>query len=139
MGRGKFPAMSQLKTFAVNIFSETLAHCNVESAFQQQVRTEGNLLHIGELHYDLSKYRVVTVGLGKAAHTMARAFREALGSDLDGIVVTPHPIADPVPGCRYLVGGHPLPTEGSFDAGVQIAELLRSCGTSDLVVFLISG
>ena len=77
--------------------------------------------------------------LGKAAHTMAVAFRDAISRDLDGIVVTPHPIADPVRGCRYVVGGHPLPTEASFQAGMHVTELLQGCGDSDLVVFLISG
>src|SRR5438309_7025744 len=140
MGGGKLPAMSQLKKLATDIFHATLAKCNIAAAFQQQVRRAGNELYIRDLRYDLSDFRsIVTVSLGKAAHTMAVAFQHALGTDLDGIVVTPHAISDPVRLCRYVVGGHPLPTGGSFHAGVQVAQLLRSCGASDLVVFLISG
>jgi hydroxypyruvate reductase len=40
---------------------------------------------------------------------------------------------------RYFAGGHPLPNEGSWQAGESILALLRSCTESTLVFFLLSG
>ncbi|MBL8096749.1 MAG: DUF4147 domain-containing protein [Anaerolineales bacterium] len=100
--------------------------------------------------------RVFIVGAGKAGVAMARAAAEVVGPNLAGGVMAvpaaprvPEPAAPTVPepaapnalvpGLTFIVGGHPLPSEGSLAAGRAIADLLRRAEAHDLVLALISG
>ena len=84
--------------------------------------------------------RVHIVGAGKAGVAMARAAGEIAGAKLaGGVMSVPVAPAEPIPGVRCIVGGHPLPTEGSLAAGRAVADLLAGVGEDDLVLALISG
>ena len=85
--------------------------------------------------------RVVVVALGKAACPMARAARDVLGERISrGVIVTKagHAPAPPE-GFRIVIGGHPVPDEGSVRAAAAIFHALRGLGEDDLVLLLLSG
>lgn len=84
--------------------------------------------------------RIFVVGAGKAVGAMARRVEGALGGRIAGGVVSlPEPCDPPLERIQVVVGGHPLPDEGSLEAGRRIAALLEKCGRGDLVLALISG
>lgn len=84
--------------------------------------------------------RVFIVGAGKAGVAMARAAVEPVGARLaGGVMAVPVAPQEEVPGVRFIVGGHPLPTAGSLAAGEAIAALLSDARPDDLVLALISG
>ena len=65
--------------------------------------------------------RITIVAIGKAARPMAAAAvdelrRLAAHARIDGLCAPPEPDATPLPPLAVVPGGHPLPTQGSFDA-----------------------
>jgi glycerate 2-kinase len=84
--------------------------------------------------------RVFIVGAGKAGVAMARAAAELAGERLAvGVMAVPRLPEQPIPKIEFVAGGHPLPTEGSLNAGRAIAQLLAQTTEEDLVLALISG
>jgi glycerate 2-kinase len=83
------------------------------------------------------------VAVGKAAQSMALGAAEVLGDAVSGGLVVSKPghlepqrLADL--GLDCVVGGHPLPTAGSLEAGRRLLELLQS-GSQQPLLFLFSG
>jgi len=79
--------------------------------------------------------RVLVIAAGKASVAMARGFAAAVAID-DGIIIAPGDGDAPAP---VIVGGHPLPDEGSVAGARRALEIARSAGEGDTVVCLISG
>ncbi len=88
-----------------------------------------------------TRTRVWIAALGKAAPSMARAAYAILGRRLTaGVVTLPRGMPAPaVPGLRFIAAGHPLPDDGSLVAGEAVREMLRTPGTEDILIALVSG
>jgi hydroxypyruvate reductase len=110
-------------------------------AVHQIMKLRNNTLFIGKRRINLTEdIRVFVVGAGKAGIAMAKAVEEILGDYIrSGIISVPHLPAEPLSTIQFKQGGHPLPSEGSIEAGVQIETLLSGCSEKDLVLVLISG
>ncbi len=83
--------------------------------------------------------RVIVVGAGKAAASMAAAFEARWPGPVEGLVVTRYGHACPTRAIEVLEASHPLPDEEGVAASARILDLLKSAGPRDLVVALISG
>ncbi|MDB6454521.1 glycerate kinase type-2 family protein [Falsirhodobacter sp. 20TX0035] len=84
--------------------------------------------------------RVVVVGAGKAAATMAQAVEAGWpDADLSGVVVTRDGHAVPTTRITVLEAAHPVPDPRSEDAATRILDAVRGLGPDDLVLALISG
>lgn len=94
--------------------------------------------------------RVRILAIGKAARAMAtaavaelRARREPGAASwelaLDGLLVPPAPDDAPLPPLSVVNGGHPLPTQGSLDAGARALDLCRTADGATTVLVLLSG
>ncbi len=88
--------------------------------------------------------RVSIVAIGKAARPMAAAALEELAAiaphaRIDGLCAPPEPDAAPLPPLSVVPGGHPLPTQGSFDAARRALALCAAADASTIVLFLVSG
>ncbi|MCG6859832.1 MAG: DUF4147 domain-containing protein [Chromatiaceae bacterium] len=86
---------------------------------------------------------VTLIAVGKAAQSMTEGAVEALGKRIRGGLViskSGHLIAESLArfGLEGVVGGHPVPTEGSLEAGRRLQRLLEEEG-DELLLFLISG
>jgi glycerate 2-kinase len=82
------------------------------------------------------------VAVGKAAQSMTEGACDVLGERIrGGLAISKLGHLDPeiLAGCSLagVVGGHPVPTEGSLEAGRRLREVLASAGGS--LLFLISG
>jgi glycerate 2-kinase len=105
------------------------------------LQRHGDTLFVGEQPYKLSRFRrIVAVGFGKAAGTMAEALEEILGDFLEkGLVIT-------TPGQKFSLGrievregGHPVPDERTFLASRELLDLIGDLGPDDLLFVLVSG
>jgi hydroxypyruvate reductase len=119
----------------------SLAAVDPEDAVRCHLRLETGTLTVGDTPYDLdAASRVLVVGAGKAGVAMARAAVQVLGPRLTGGVMA---VPDFPPGdgqeIEWIQGGHPLPTQGSVNAGRRVAEVLASTQPQDVVLALISG
>lgn len=84
------------------------------------------------------KGRVVVVGAGKAAASMAKAVEDAWG-EVQGLVVTRY--GHNVP-CKYIEvveASHPVPDAAGMEAAERILASVKGLGPDDLVLALISG
>ena len=78
------------------------------------------------------------LAIGKAASAMARACRDH-GLDAQGVIITNPENAADVEGFELIIGGHPVPDQGSMDGAKRAIELTSSLGPDDhLLVLLLS-
>lgn len=85
------------------------------------------------------KGRTIVIGAGKASGAMAAAVEAHWTSALEGLVVTPYGHAVPCARIEIVEAGHPVPDAASQAAAQRITDLVRSAGSEDLVLCLISG
>jgi len=78
--------------------------------------------------------RLIILGLGKVAAEMCEGTRGAA----EAVIVVPRD-APALKGARVLRGGHPLPDEGSLEAGEALLAAARALGPDDAALLLISG
>jgi glycerate 2-kinase len=129
-----------MREAAREIFRDALSNASVRKAFERHVNCDRGVLRVGEDLFYLHSYSQVPVmALGKAAHTMAEALAEQVGSSLEGIVASSVEPASQLRGFRYFRGGHPTPNEESIRAASAVLKMLQAQTASALVIFLISG
>ena len=87
------------------------------------------------------KGRVLVVGAGKAAASMAKAveIEWASGVNLSGIVITRYAHGLPLKSIKCIEAGHPVPDNAGEDAAREIYESVSALGEDDLLLCLISG
>lgn len=86
------------------------------------------------------KGRVVVVGAGKSAASMARAVEIAWPDvPLTGVVVTRYGHGMPTDRIEVLEAAHPVPNAAGVDAAHRILSAVSGLGPDDLVLALISG
>lgn len=83
--------------------------------------------------------RVVVVGAGKAAASMARVVEDHMDGPLDGLVVTRYGHSVPCNRIQVVEAGHPMPDQAGTDAARRILEMVSGLSADDLVLFLASG
>ena len=86
--------------------------------------------------------RVAVLAAGKAAVPMARAAEAALGGRVEeALVIAPSYETGTglPPGWRLVRAGHPIPDEGSLEAGAAALSLAGKLGPDDLLLVLLSG
>ncbi len=114
-------------------------HAFLRSLFDTAVAAAQPALRIRSFLPAPPKGRLVVVGAGKASAAMARAFEDAWGGPLEGLVVTRygHGVA-----CRHIEiveASHPVPDAAGLEAAGRMLERVRGLGPDDLVVALMSG
>lgn len=131
--------MSELRAIARELFLGTLQRCTVEAAFSRQVEYAEGTLRIAGQEYRLDDFaQVLTIAMGKAAHTMATALCKRIGARAQGTIAAPHDVEE-LGGFRVFAGGHPWPNAASLAAGAAILDDLRRLDQHSLAIFLLSG
>jgi hydroxypyruvate reductase len=126
---------------ACAIWEAALTAAGVEPLLRQSLALEGSVLVVGPTRLDLADIdRVLVLGLGKAAATMASAVEDILGPRLtSGFVVVKDGHAVPTRVIEVVEAGHPVPDARGVAAAARLLELASSAGSRDLVLVLISG
>jgi hydroxypyruvate reductase len=131
-----------VKDLARRVFRETLAAIDIRAAIERKLARQGTQIKTAAGTVDLTKFdRVVAIAFGKAAFAMAEGLSFVLGAEfaVEGILVVPEAPLRALPGWQTYVGGHPVPTVESFQAGKAILDCLSRCHWQTLIFFLISG
>jgi glycerate-2-kinase len=110
-------------------------------AVAKAFRIENDRLFAGGGVYDLSVFdRVMVVGAGKAAASMAAAVEDALGDRIDrGLVVVKYGHAGKLRMIEQVEAAHPVPDEAGVQGTLRILELVRRTDEKTLVLCLLSG
>jgi glycerate-2-kinase len=132
--------MLNLKEEAKTIFLDTLKRIDLTALIKSRLKVKGEVLSIDRDELDLSAFNeIVLVGMGKASLNMGAALERLLkGRIARGLLVTDSP-HDVKVLSDVIVAGHPLPDANSLEAGDRIIEMVGSCGSRSLIIFLISG
>ena len=84
--------------------------------------------------------RVLVVGAGKAAASMALAVERAWpGVDLHGLVITRYAHGAPTQRIRVVEAGHPVPDSAGEGAAREVLQLVSQLAADDLLLVLVSG
>jgi glycerate 2-kinase len=83
--------------------------------------------------------RVIVLGAGKAAASMAAALEASWDRPLEGLVVTRYGHSLPLRSIEVVEAGHPMPDLAGADAAKRILALASSARENDTVIFLASG
>lgn len=83
--------------------------------------------------------RVIVLGAGKAAASMAAALEAAWTRPLEGLVVTRYGHGLPLKQIELAEASHPVPDTAGAEASARILALAESAGANDTVIFLASG
>ena len=83
--------------------------------------------------------RIVVIGAGKAAATMAAAVEETWGGPLDGLVITRYGHRAPTRWIEVVEASHPVPDEAGLLATQRLLKKVENLRPDDFVLCLISG
>lgn len=135
--------MPDLRAMAAHLQHAALRAVDPAEAVYKFISRVGDQLLIDTHAYSLRNFeRVFVVGAGKAAMPMADAVCEVLRDQLSGgVIITKYQHVDrALPDqVRVHEAGHPVPDQHSIDATHELAALLRSATTRDLIIAVISG
>ena len=83
--------------------------------------------------------RLVVLGAGKGAASMARAVEEHYGAPIEGLVVTRYGHALPTQWIEVVEASHPVPDAAGLKAAQRCLEIAQGLGPDDLLIALVSG
>lgn len=83
--------------------------------------------------------RLIVVGAGKAAASMARAVEGQINGPLEGLAVTRYGHGAPCQKIEVIEAAHPVPDQAGLFAARRILELCSNLSEKDLVLCLMSG
>ncbi len=118
-----------------------LSAVNPQQIVKSSLSLKGDSLLIYDTAFSLNpSNKIIVIGAGKAGIPMARGVEHVLGDRItDGLVAVPMLVENSINRIEFIVGGHPLPDEGSIEAGNKLNALLDNTHHKDLVIVLISG
>jgi glycerate 2-kinase len=130
-----------LRADAVDIIETGLRAADPYTATLNLVSLAGNILKIGHLIYDLSRWEnIFVIGAGKATQPVALALEEVLGDKItDGCVALKNGEVHQLKRIKIVDAAHPVPDENSFLAAQRMVEIARRAGPKDIVIAAITG
>jgi len=112
----------------------------LKQAFQAAVEAAHPSKHLAKFLPDLPKGRLIVIGAGKAAASMAQAVEAHYPLDkLSGCVVTRYGHALATKKIQVREAAHPVPDKAGEKASQEILSLVENLRKDDLVLCLISG
>ncbi len=132
-----------LKAYSIarSLALKAIEYSRVEPRVEEVLKRRGECIAIAGDEF-CPRGRVFVVGAGKASGRMAEVVEKILGELVEGgyVSVLRQAASDYSTSRIEVIGaGHPVPDEGSLEAGKKILELARSLGEDDLLLALISG
>jgi glycerate 2-kinase len=128
----------------VSIFAGALTRVDPATLVADAVQATDNAILVEGIPYALRPgSRLIVIGIGKAAASMALGVEEALGDRIDGgvVVIKRGTLSSDARPSRIQVveASHPVPDETSMSAARRILEAVHDLCADDLVLALISG
>ena len=83
--------------------------------------------------------KLIVLGAGKAAASMASEFEKSYDFPIEGIVITRYGHYTKTKFVKVIEASHPVPDQAGLDATRKLFNLAKSTTDKDHIVFLISG
>ncbi|MEW6327435.1 MAG: glycerate kinase [Thermodesulfobacteriota bacterium] len=138
--------MDNFCSAARKIFRAALKAVDPYKAVYDSLAVKGTVLSLDGKRrekrlYDLTGYkRILVLGAGKAAVSMATACEQILKKRIDkGLVITKYGHSGPLRYITVIEAGHPLPDTAGLCGARKIVTLLKGSRADDLIIFLTSG
>jgi glycerate 2-kinase len=131
-----------LAGLALDCVATGIRAADPERVTRERVRLADGSLRVADDRSDLADYdRVLVLGGGKAAASVARGLEATLGDRLSGGVVGVPADADTagLDHIEAVTAGHPAPTEGSVTAGERVLAAANEADASTLVLAVVTG
>ncbi|RKD88009.1 glycerate kinase type-2 family protein [Halopiger aswanensis] len=130
---------SNAQELALDCVTAGIEAANPETVIPEQIGLNGNDLTVAGTTYDLGDYeRILIVGGGNAAATVAQALEDVLGNRLaDGAIVTDNPVE--TASVSVLPGDHPVPSERGVESTRELLSVADEATEDDLVLAVITG
>lgn len=130
------------RSIVLEVTERVLRRLDAYRRLKTFVRLKGDILHVGNRRWDLSRKRHVYVfSAGKAANHMAMAMDETLGKRLTKGVAIVKIVeeTDHYANTEVFVGGHPLPNHEGVRGSKRMLEIVDQADPDDLFIFCMSG
>ena len=130
------------RKIVLDIIEESLQTLDASHIMGNLLRLDGNVLQIGNHHWDLDlKHRLFVIGAGKACNAMAKAVEDKLRDRIsEGLVVVKQiEPGDELERIELVEGGHPLPNNEGLLASRRILNMVEQATLDDLFITVISG
>lgn len=141
-----YPTHSARRALLKRLFDAAVAASRGDRVIPAVSRLDGNRwIYAGpgepfELMLPTRTGRVIVIGAGKAAASMAAAMEGVLGDRLDaGLVIVKEGGALPLQRIECREGGHPVPDAASIRATRELLDLVDAARPEDTVFLLLSG
>lgn len=130
---------SEARELALDCIVAGIEAADPQTVVPDQISLEGDELTVTGERYDLADYeRVLVVGGGNAAATVARALEGVLGDRLSGgVVVTDNPTE--TESVSVLPSDHPVPTQRGVESTQRLLTTADEATEDDLVLAVITG
>ncbi|HKX19088.1 MAG TPA: glycerate-2-kinase family protein, partial [bacterium] len=137
----RVPETAALRRAAAKILAEAVRAVDPYAATARALVPGNSGIRIDGRTYRLRRgAKVVVVGAGKAAPSMARAAERALGRRITaGLVTTTRGYRDGPSRITVREASHPVPDAGGEVAAREMLALVRGLSPDDLVLCLLSG
>jgi len=131
----------KLRRIALDIVEHGLAKADPYKAVKDLVCIKGDILHVGELRFDLKKHgRIFLLGTGKATYPIAKALEDILGERIeDGVVICKYDQEGTLSHSRLYLASHPIPDEAGFEGAKEALALAAKTAPGDIVFAGITG
>lgn len=130
-------AASRIGVELIGMAEAGLAAIEPRGRTAQAIALDGDAIVIGGERLPAAGVRIIA--FGKAAPAMTAGALDVVGHlPHDGLIVTNQIVATP-DGLEMIVGGHPIPTAGSHDAGRRALDLAATVPDGWVVLYLVSG
>ncbi len=135
---GKTPELKKIRKDILDILDSVLDAVDPYKAVKSRFNSDKIIFE--EDSIDISDFdNVYLVGFGKASVGMAQAVCDSVDVK-EGVVVTNDPNSQVKnDNVVTIVGGHPLPDQGSIDGAEKILSVVEKCNDCDVLIVLISG
>ncbi len=111
----------------------------LRAAFDEAVAAADPMRCLGPFLPERPRGRLVVLGAGKGAASMARAVEAHYGAPLEGLVVTRYGHALPTQWIEVVEASHPVPDAAGLEAAQRCLEIAQGLGPNDLLLALVSG
>lgn len=131
----------KIRQAALDIIDYALERAHPYIATKNLVSLRNNILHVGDLTYNLNNHRrIFIIGAGKATFPIAKALEEVIGDRItDGVVVCKYGQEGQLSHSRMYYASHPFPDESSFNASQKIITLAKEIRSEDIVFSCFTG
>jgi glycerate-2-kinase len=138
VNNGQTPHLQKKRKDVLDILTRVVESVNPYDAVKRVFRD--NKICVKDDIFELSNFEnIYVIGFGKASVGMTKAVVESVKVTKGAIITNDSLAKISYDEIEIIIGGHPLPNNGSILGAEKILEIAKHCNKNDLLIVLISG